>query len=1024
MNRSLMQSIALSPVLLALIAAATPAHAAKARPLSVQDSFRIGSAGVLCTAQNAPADKNLRGMFDRGYAIVCRDAASAVGSLYALRTKAGDPLAALVAGRPAALQCDAPGAVAIEGLGEASFTACRDSASGITRHLYSIVRGNSVYVAEGLGGYDSALRLGLISIATDRPARGEVQVATTSAGDPAAFARVQAGTLDTERALAEAYLRNNSGSYAESAEFFETLAQRAGTGVARGGEYLANQALQQSNLGNFAAADALFVQAEQAIARRDGVTQRMLRNFRAIHQLNQQKPDAALTELGKPVAPMHRDSGDDSIAGGLITQDLADQINRENDSLDGIGGIDNRLTPFERAEILDGQAEQLRGTVLRAQGDLAGARQQFDKATRTIANVRNGRVASTAWLRSENLAELALIAEIEGNYAGAEANLNEAVRIFETEHPQSPALLAARARLAAFLGRRGQPDRAIALYGEVVKASEALPGSAVAMRDLLGPYFALLIARADSDPQAVTALFDASQILQRPGVAQTQAVLARELSEGDDEASALFRLSVTRTRDIARTSTEIARLAAKPGPDAADQQALADARAALASLQNEQTALQSRLSEYPRYRVLAPQALTLAELQGLLKPGETYYRLSLVGQDAYAMAIANGSARAFRVTATPAELEADVARLRDSIVRLEDGVPVTYPFDIVLARKLYLALFGPMQDQMVQTSHLIFEPDGPMLQLPPNLLVMEQAGVDTYQKRVARPKSDEFDFRGIAWLGRDRDVSIAVSPRAFADVRAIASSRGTMGYLGLGQNARPSLRPAAVTEWRETEGGDCGWPLATWENPISPAELMLARNIVGQSRSTVLTGDAFSDTALMTRPDLANYRIIHFATHGLVTAPRPQCPARPALVTSFGGNGSDGLLTFKDIYDLRLDADVVILSACDTAGMATIAATREAGITTGGNFALDGLVRAFVGAGARSVIASHWPVPDDYDATNRLVSGMFRASTGSSMASALRTAQRGLMDDADTSHPYYWSAFTIVGDGSRPLVRP
>ncbi len=71
-------------------------------------------------------------------------------------------------------------------------------------------------------------------------------------------------------------------------------------------------------------------------------------------------------------------------------------------------------------------------------------------------------------------------------------------------------------------------------------------------------------------------------------------------------------------------------------------------------------------------------------------------------------------------------------------------------------------------------------------------------------------------------------------------------------------------------------------------------------------------------------------------------------PARPALLTSFGGPQSDGLLTFKEIYDLRLDADIVILSACDTAGKATVQATREAGVTSGGGNALDGLVRAFI----------------------------------------------------------------------------
>ena len=91
-------------------------------------------------------------------------------------------------------------------------------------------------------------------------------------------------------------------------------------------------------------------------------------------------------------------------------------------------------------------------------------------------------------------------------------------------------------------------------------------------------------------------------------------------------------------------------------------------------------------------------------------------------------------------------------------------------------------------------------------------------------------------------------------------------------------------------------------------------------------------------------------------------------------------------------------------------------------MTTGGDQALDGLVRAFVGAGGRSVIASHWPVPDDYDATKRLISGLFTAPPGTSTATALRTAEQALMDDPLTSHPYYWSGFAIVGDGAAALI--
>jgi CHAT domain-containing protein len=185
----------------------------------------------------------------------------------------------------------------------------------------------------------------------------------------------------------------------------------------------------------------------------------------------------------------------------------------------------------------------------------------------------------------------------------------------------------------------------------------------------------------------------------------------------------------------------------------------------------------------------------------------------------------------------------------------------------------------------------------------------------------------------------------------------------------------------------------------------------------------IVTGDGFTDTAIENRTDLDEYRIIHFATHGVVTAARPKCPTQPALLTSFGGQGSDGLLTFRDIFDLNLDADIVILSACDTAGTATALATQSAGLGTGGDVALDGLVRAFVGAGGRLVIASHWPVPDDFNATQRLITGLFTTTPGTPTVTALRLSEEKLMDDVNTSHPFYWSAFAAVGDGDIPIIR-
>jgi CHAT domain-containing protein len=69
------------------------------------------------------------------------------------------------------------------------------------------------------------------------------------------------------------------------------------------------------------------------------------------------------------------------------------------------------------------------------------------------------------------------------------------------------------------------------------------------------------------------------------------------------------------------------------------------------------------------------------------------------------------------------------------------------------------------------------------------------------------------------------------------------------------------------------------------------------------------------------------------------------------------------------------------------------------------------------------VLASHWPVPDDFNATQRLITGLFTVPSGTSIVDALRVSELKLMDDPQTSHPFYWAAFAAIGDGSLPVVR-
>ncbi|MFC4295342.1 CHAT domain-containing protein [Novosphingobium tardum] len=1011
---SLRAAVALAPVCTILAVAIAPVSAlAQAQPLSIRNSFRVGTSGVACTAQISTADVRLKGMFDRGYLLSCRDAAGAVGSLIAVRRNValGSEPSALAA---TAFECGEAGRSTLDGIGAVDTISCRDPKSKVDYRRYAVRRNGVSYLVEGLAGYDPALRLALATVVNDRPQPGEIRVASTEVSDAAAFARVQAGLLDAQNARDEAYLRNNGGRFAESSEFFENLVQKDGANGPGLAEALANQGLQQSNLGNFGTAARLLSEAEGKAARSDGVSQRLIRNYRAINALNQRKPSAALAELGKDVVPVGTEINDGNLREGYINLPLSEQINRENLGLQRLGGIDASLTPAERAEILDAQAQALTGTAKRQEGKLDEAAKLFASAGERLAAIRDGRVQSTGWLRSEILIELALIAEAQGRASDAGTSFDRAIAAIGEAYPQSPALLAARARKAAFLGRSGDGTAARAAYASIVEDSATVPDAGSTLRYMLAPYFGLLAN--DGSAEAPAALFKAAQVLQRPGVAQTQAILAREMSEGNDDASALFRLSVARSREIARTEAEIATLSAITAPTPQDIENLSVARESLENLRREQTELVSKLSAFPRYNVLSPQSVSLTDLQGALREGEAYYKLMVVSDELYALFVTPSAARIVPIEGGRAALEKDVSTIRDSIVRIENGEQVNYPFDVVRARQLYLKLFGPIDAAMPGVKHLIFEPDGPMLQLPPYLLVTGDKGVDAYRARTARAGSDAFDFTGVEWLGRGREVSIAVSPRGFLDIRALKPSSAPRSYLGLGHNAVPSVRPVAAV------ATECDWPLATWQAPIAADELYFAKAKLGRGGSEVITDAGFTDSALLANPTLDEYRVLHFATHGLVTAPRPDCPARPALVTSFGDSGSDGLLSFREIFDLKLDADVVILSACDTAGMATVSASREAGVTTGGNYALDGLVRAFVGAGARSVVASHWPVPDDFDATKRLIGGMLDAAPGEPLAQALADAQEKLMDDPDTSHPFYWAAFIILGDGAKPIV--
>jgi CHAT domain-containing protein len=184
-------------------------------------------------------------------------------------------------------------------------------------------------------------------------------------------------------------------------------------------------------------------------------------------------------------------------------------------------------------------------------------------------------------------------------------------------------------------------------------------------------------------------------------------------------------------------------------------------------------------------------------------------------------------------------------------------------------------------------------------------------------------------------------------------------------------------------------------------------ELIEASGALGRPRQSLLLlgGDA-TETKFKSEP-LASFKVIHFAVHGIST---PHFPERAALVLGRDPNSSeDGLLQFREISRLPLSADLVTLSACDTASGEL---QGEEGNT--------GLVQAFLFAGAKSVVASVWSVDDS--ATELLMRQFYiHLAEREDEASALRQAKLDYLEKMGNLTPIYWAAFVLVGDGSAPV---
>jgi CHAT domain-containing protein/Tfp pilus assembly protein PilF len=363
------------------------------------------------------------------------------------------------------------------------------------------------------------------------------------------------------------------------------------------------------------------------------------------------------------------------------------------------------------------------------------------------------------------------------------------------------------------------------------------------------------------------------------------------------------------------------------------------------------------------------------------------------------------------------------------------------PFDLSRANALYKALFGQIED-LINDKRLLIVASGTLAQLPFQVLVTESP-------KTALPNAVA-EYRDVAWLARKHAITVLPAVSSLKALREFAKqSHATEAYIGFGNpllDGDPGKFPEDAARAKLAREKQCtptfpphlaflpnlrvgtrgitpdvngliqitdirSWPPL----PETADELCdVAHNLGVDPRTHLYLGAMATETKvkqLSEEASLAKYKIVHFATHGAV-AGQVSRTAGPGLLLTPPEQASetdDGYLSASDIAGLKLDADWVILSACNTA----------AGEARGAE-ALSGLARAFFYAGARSLLVSHWEVASG-STVNLITKAIAELKTDPKIgrAEALRRSMLSMIYTGEEyeAHPAFWAPFVLVGEG-------
>ncbi len=482
------------------------------------------------------------------------------------------------------------------------------------------------------------------------------------------------------------------------------------------------------------------------------------------------------------------------------------------------------------------------------------------------------------------------------------------------------------------------------------------------------------------------------------------------------EQEQVLRFEQATSRRAFATATERIERAARQG----EQDERVQKRRAAEAAEKERTyaAHSARLielrrqiaSQFPIYReLISPKIPTAAAIGAALRSGEAYVNFYAGPYSGYAFLVQpGGGLQVRRIATTRADARQTIAALR---ALFDAGLPPERSddaagFDLAASHALFRAWVAPLQQALGSTRTVYIGAGGMLSNLPWNVLTTQPAtSIEQAAWWVNQVTPVQMPSGSSLILARGQNPSKARSPfLAFAD----PSFNGQQAA----SDATPSLRkvhPRAVKPEAYRQ------PAFDYRSITPLPETLDEARAIGTAlhadAASVLHGVQASRSRVL-QQNLSDARVIAFATHGLLPGEVPGL-LKAGLALSYEGQGLlDSVLTIDDIVGLRLDADWVVLSACNT-GYASGAAGD----------AMSALLRGFFASGARSLLATQWAV--ESQSAKELTTRTFVAlaqDPALSKAEALARSQRDMLAGklgALYRHPYFWAPYFIAGDASR-----